>query len=70
MVIVLLVHGLSMQSLLCRTLKDIASTEGKNSQDRKMQLITKLLVAARQNEAGYLIRCLQVLRALSSCVLA
>jgi DNA ligase-1 len=39
--------------------KDIASTEGKSSQDRKQKLIIKLLVAAGQNEAGYVMRALQ-----------
>lgn len=39
---------------------DIARTEGKQSQDRKKALINKLLVAAGQNEAGYIMRCLQV----------
>lgn len=39
--------------------KDIASTEGKSSQDKKQKLIIKLLVAAGQNEAGYVMRALQ-----------
>ena len=39
---------------------DIARTEGNKSQDKKKQLINKLLVAAGDNEAGYIMRCLQV----------
>ncbi len=41
------------------TFKDIASSEGAKSQDRKMKLIIKLLAAASENEAGYLMRALQ-----------
>jgi ATP-dependent DNA ligase len=40
---------------------EIARTEGQKSQDRKKALINKLLVAAGQNEAGYIMRCLQVI---------
>jgi hypothetical protein len=39
---------------------EIARTEGQKSQDKKKALINKLLVAAGQNEAGYIMRCLQV----------
>ncbi len=39
---------------------EIARTEGNKSQDKKKALINKLLVAAGQNEAGYIMRCLQV----------
>lgn len=39
---------------------EIAHTEGNKSQDKKKALINKLLVAAGQNEAGYIMRCLQV----------
>lgn len=41
------------------TFKDIAFSEGAKSQDRKMKLIIKLLAAASENEAGYLMRALQ-----------
>ena len=41
---------------------EIARTEGQKSQDRKKALINKLLVAAGQNEAGYIMRCLQVIQ--------
>lgn len=40
---------------------EIARTEGQKSQDKKKALINKLLVAAGQNEAGYIMRCLQVI---------
>ena len=41
------------------TFKDIASSEGAKSQDRKIKLIIKLLAAASENEAGYVMRALQ-----------
>ena len=41
------------------TFRDIASSEGAKSQDRKIKLIIKLLAAASENEAGYLMRALQ-----------
>ncbi len=43
-----------------KTFKDIASTGGKDSQERKRGLINKLLVASKQNETGYIMRSLQV----------
>ncbi|KDD71597.1 DNA ligase, partial [Helicosporidium sp. ATCC 50920] len=39
--------------------REIAAAEGQGSQDRKKALIAKLLVAARGNEAGYVMRALQ-----------
>ena len=44
-----------------QTFLEIARTEGSKSMDRKKGLINKLLVAAKENEAGYIMRCLQVL---------
>lgn len=41
------------------TLRDIAKTEGTKSAERKRGLIKKLLVGAREVEAGYIIRLLQ-----------
>jgi hypothetical protein len=41
------------------TLKDIAKTEGAKSSERKRGAIKKLLVSAREVEAGYIIRLLQ-----------
>ncbi len=41
------------------TFKEIASSEGAKSQDRKIKLIIKLLAAASENEAGYVMRALQ-----------
>jgi hypothetical protein len=43
-----------------KTFKDIASTAGKDSQERKRGLINKLLVASKENETGYIMRSLQV----------
>ncbi len=42
-----------------KTFRDIASAEGKNSQDRKKDLIVKLLRAAQGIESGFIIRALQ-----------
>lgn len=42
-----------------KTLKEIALTTGEKSQERKKGLIVKLLVAAKQNEAAYIVRSLQ-----------
>ena len=42
-----------------KTFKEIASSEGAKSQDRKIKLIIKLLAAASENEAGYVMRALQ-----------
>ena len=39
--------------------RDIAAAEGAGSQEKKKGLIVKLLVAARDNEAGYVMRALQ-----------
>lgn len=47
-------------SHVAKTFKDIASTGGKDSQERKRGLINKLLVASKQNETGYIMRSLQV----------
>ena len=41
------------------TFREIASSEGAKSQDRKIKLIIKLLAAASENEAGYVMRALQ-----------
>ncbi len=38
----------------------IARTSGKSAQERKQRLIVQLLQAARQDEAAYIIRTLQV----------
>jgi len=40
-------------------LRDIAATEGTKSSERKRAVIKKLLVSAREVEAGYIIRLLQ-----------
>jgi len=42
-----------------KTFREIAESEGAKSQDRKIKLIIKLLAAASENEAGYLMRALQ-----------
>ncbi|KAK9814328.1 hypothetical protein WJX72_004071 [[Myrmecia] bisecta] len=42
-----------------KTFREIAKAEGKASQEKKKQLIIKLLVSAGQNEAGYIMRALQ-----------
>ena len=44
----------------CRTFRDIASTEGIGSQDKKKNYITKLLVASTGNEPSFIMRALQV----------
>lgn len=46
-------------AIVFKAFKDIAASEGAKSQDRKRGLIVKLLVAAKQNEAGYVMRALQ-----------
>ena len=46
-----------------RTFQLIATTEGHKSQDKKKGHIVKLLAASKDNEAGYIMRALQV-----SCV--
>jgi ATP-dependent DNA ligase len=40
--------------------KEIAKASGQNSQERKKGYITKLLGASKGNEAGYIMRSLQV----------
>ena len=40
--------------------RDIAAASGQNSQERKKGLIIKLLAASKGNEAGYIMRSLQV----------
>jgi DNA ligase-1 len=42
-----------------KTFREIAESEGAKSQDRKIKLIIKLLAAASENEAGYVMRALQ-----------
>ncbi|DBA87111.1 TPA: hypothetical protein ACH3X2_005217 [Trebouxia sp. C0005] len=42
-----------------KTFKEIASTEGSKSMDKKKGLIQKLVVGSRQNETGYIMRALQ-----------
>ena len=49
--------GIATWSL--RTFKEIASTEGSKSMDKKKSLIGKLIVGSRQNETGYIMRALQ-----------
>ena len=44
----------------CRTFKEIASTEGSKSMEKKKGLIQKLVVGSRNNETGYIMRALQV----------
>ena len=44
----------------CRTFQLIATTEGHKSQDKKKGHIVKLLAASKDNEAGYIMRALQV----------
>lgn len=43
----------------CRTFREIASTEGSKSMDKKKGLIQKLVVGSRHNETGYIMRALQ-----------
>ena len=45
--------------LLFRTFKEIASTEGSKSMEKKKGLIQKLVVGSCQNETGYIMRALQ-----------
>ena len=40
--------------------------EGHKSQDRKRELISKLLTSSKDNETGYIMRALQVSRSTSS----
>jgi DNA ligase-1 len=40
--------------------RDIATTTGASSQARKLGLISKLLVASKGTEPGYIMRSLQV----------
>lgn len=42
-----------------KTFKEIASTEGSKSMDKKKGLIQKLVVGSRNNETGYIMRALQ-----------
>ncbi|GAB4820174.1 hypothetical protein N2152v2_007220 [Parachlorella kessleri] len=42
-----------------KTFREIAETTGSHSQDKKKGLIVKLVVGAKQNEAGYIMRALQ-----------
>jgi hypothetical protein len=46
-----------------------AGPAGKDSQERKRGLINKLLVASQDNEAGYIMRSLQVGGWCSCCAL-
>ena len=46
--------------MLRRGFREIAGTAGSKSQDRKIALITKLLVSSRDLEPGYIMRALQV----------
>ena len=46
--------------VICRTFRDIASMEGHKSQERKRELISKLLTSSKDNETGYIMRALQV----------
>jgi len=59
-------QGRAIVDLMCswcwrRTFREIAKTEGHKSQDRKIKLITKLLVASKGMEPGYIMRALQVI---------
>ncbi|KAL3133936.1 hypothetical protein ABBQ32_008384 [Trebouxia sp. C0010 RCD-2024] len=49
---------LTIPSVL-KTFKEIASTEGSKSMEKKKGLIQKLVVASRNNETGYIMRALQ-----------
>jgi len=40
--------------------KEIAAASGQNSQERKKGYVVKLLAASKGNEAGYIMRSLQV----------
>jgi hypothetical protein len=42
-----------------RTFREIARVEGKSAQERKIRLITKLLVESKGIEPGYIMRALQ-----------
>eukprot|EP00775_Hariotina_reticulata_P004672 gene4672-4926_t len=42
-----------------KTFKEIAQASGQSSQERKRGLITKLVVASRDSEPGYIVRSLQ-----------
>ena len=43
-----------------RAFKEISAISGDKSQDRKKNLIVKLLAGAKDEEAGYVMRALQV----------
>lgn len=43
-----------------KVFRDIARTEGNKSQEKKVGMISKLLVASKENEPGYIMRALQV----------
>ena len=53
-------HGHQTVAQVFKTFREIAETTGSHSQDKKKGLIVKLLVGAKQNEAGYIMRALQV----------
>lgn len=40
--------------------RDISATSGNKSMDKKKGMITKLLAASKAQEAGYIMRALQV----------
>ena len=56
----LLPFKLHLSRCRCRTFKEIASTEGSKSMEKKKGLIQKLVVGSRNNETGYIMRALQV----------
>jgi DNA ligase-1 len=45
---------------LFKAFQEIAGSSGEKSQERKKGMIVKLLAAAKGNEAGYVMRALQV----------
>ena len=53
-----------------KAFKDIASTSGDKSQDRKKAQIVKLLASAKGQEAGYVMRALQVRGRVAWCAAA
>lgn len=66
-------QGRAAVSLMCyrcrrRTFREIAKVEGHKSQDRKIKLITKLLVASKGMEPGYIMRALQVILVINNNV--
>lgn len=49
----------------CRAFQTIARTQGAKSQDKKIDLINKLLVSSSDVEPGFIMRALQVCHLIS-----